>query len=68
MSATWTLVNPATGEPLGHWQQSVGLGLNGKTLGVLGLGSLGSRVARVGRAFEMDVIAWSQNLTAGRAA
>jgi phosphoglycerate dehydrogenase-like enzyme len=52
----------------GHWQQSVGLGLNGKTLGVLGLGTLGSRVARVGRAFEMDVIAWSQNLTAQRAA
>ena len=52
----------------GHWQQSVGLGINGKTLGVLGLGTLGSRVARVGRAFEMDVIAWSQNLTARRAA
>ncbi len=52
----------------GHWQQSVGLGLNGKTLGVLGLGNLGSRVARIGRAFEMDVIAWSQNLTAQRAA
>jgi phosphoglycerate dehydrogenase-like enzyme len=52
----------------GHWQQTVGLGLNGKTLGVLGLGTLGSRVARIGRAFEMDVIAWSQNLTAQRAA
>jgi phosphoglycerate dehydrogenase-like enzyme len=35
---------------------------------VLGLGSLGSRVARVGRAFEMQVLAWSQNLTAERAA
>jgi len=52
----------------GHWQVSVGLGLNGKTLGVLGLGTLGSRVARVGRAFEMTVLAWSQNLTAERAA
>ena len=52
----------------GKWQTSVGLGLNGKTLGVLGLGTLGSRVARVGRAFEMEVLAWSQNLTAGRAA
>ncbi|MDP2625887.1 MAG: D-2-hydroxyacid dehydrogenase family protein [Candidatus Rokubacteria bacterium] len=51
----------------GRWQTSVGLGLNGKTLGVLGLGSLGSRVARVGRAFEMQVLAWSQNLTAERA-
>ena len=52
----------------GRWQTSLGLGLNGKTLGVLGLGTLGSRVARVGRAFEMEVLAWSQNLTAERAA
>jgi phosphoglycerate dehydrogenase-like enzyme len=52
----------------GGWQVSVGVGLNGKTLGVLGLGTLGSRVARVGRAFEMEVLAWSQNLTAERAA
>jgi phosphoglycerate dehydrogenase-like enzyme len=52
----------------GRWQVSVGLGLNGKTLGVIGLGGLGSRVARIGRAFEMEVIAWSQNLTAARAA
>jgi len=52
----------------GRWQISVGEGLNGKTLGLLGLGTLGSRVAKVGRAFEMNVIAWSQNLTAERAA
>ncbi len=52
----------------GRWQISCGLGLNGKTLGVIGLGGLGSRVAKVGRAFEMDVIAWSQNLTEARAA
>jgi phosphoglycerate dehydrogenase-like enzyme len=51
----------------GRWQTTLGLGLNGKTLGVLGLGTLGSRVARVGRAFEMTVLAWSQNLTAARA-
>src|SRR4029077_18871158 len=51
----------------GRWQISGGLGLNGKTLGVVGLGGLGSRVAKIGRAFEMDVIAWSQNLTAARA-
>jgi len=50
----------------GRWQVSLGLGLNGKTLGVLGLGTLGSRVAKVGRAFEMTVLAWSQNLTAAR--
>ena len=52
----------------GRWQVSLGLGLNGKTLGVLGLGTLGSRVARVGGAFEMEVLAWSANLTAARAA
>ena len=52
----------------GRWQISLGLGLNGKTLGVLGLGTLGSRVAKVGLALEMKVLAWSQNLTAERAA
>ncbi|HTY81087.1 MAG TPA: D-2-hydroxyacid dehydrogenase family protein [Candidatus Bathyarchaeia archaeon] len=52
----------------GRWQVSLGVGLNGKTLGVLGLGTLGSRVAKVGRAFEMEVLAWSPNLTAARAA
>ncbi len=52
----------------GRWQVSLGLGLHGKTLGLMGLGRLGSEVARVGNAFQMDVIAWSQNLTAERAA
>jgi phosphoglycerate dehydrogenase-like enzyme len=52
----------------GRWQTTVGLGLNGKTFGVLGLGTLGSRAARVGSAFEMQVLAWSANLTAERAA
>ncbi|HSS66146.1 MAG TPA: D-2-hydroxyacid dehydrogenase family protein [Gammaproteobacteria bacterium] len=51
----------------GGWQLRVGTGLNGKTLGVLGLGKLGSKVARVGLAFDMKVIAWSQNLTEQRA-
>ncbi len=51
----------------GKWQTSLGLGLNGKTFGALGLGTLGSRAARVGKAFEMEVLAWSQNLTAERA-
>ena len=52
----------------GRWQTTLGLGLNGKTLGLLGLGRLGSQVARVGRAFGMAAIAWSRNLTAERAA
>jgi phosphoglycerate dehydrogenase-like enzyme len=52
----------------GRWQVALGVGLEGKTLGVLGLGNLGSRVARVGAAFGMRVVAWSPNLTAERAA
>jgi phosphoglycerate dehydrogenase-like enzyme len=51
----------------GGWQTTVGVGLNGKVLGILGLGKLGSEVGRVGRAFQMEVIAWSENLTAERA-
>lgn len=47
----------------GGWQTSVGCQLGGTVLGVLGLGRIGSRVARVGAAFGMDVIAWSTNLT-----
>jgi phosphoglycerate dehydrogenase-like enzyme len=52
----------------GQWQVSMGIGLHGKVLGVIGLGNLGSQVAMVGKAFQMPVIAWSQNLTAERAA
>ena len=46
----------------------MGEGLQGKTLGVIGLGRLGSQVARIGAAFGMNLLAWSQNLTAERAA
>lgn len=51
----------------GGWQLSVGGDLEGKTIGVLGLGRLGGRVAKVARAFGMNVIAWSQNLSRERA-
>ena len=47
----------------GGWQQTVGIDLRGKTLGVLGLGRIGSQVARVGNVFGMHLVAWSQNLT-----
>ena len=47
----------------GIWQKEVGVGLKGKTLGIIGLGNLGSQVAIYGNAFGMEVIAWSQNLT-----
>jgi phosphoglycerate dehydrogenase-like enzyme len=52
----------------GAWQTTLGVGLQGKTLAVLGLGRLGTQVARIGRAFGMHVIAWSPNLTPARAA
>jgi phosphoglycerate dehydrogenase-like enzyme len=52
----------------GGWQHTVGADLEGRTLGVVGLGRLGSRVAAVGQAFGMDVVAWSQNLQAEHAA
>jgi phosphoglycerate dehydrogenase-like enzyme len=51
----------------GGWQRTLGTQLAGKTLGLLGLGHIGSAVGVIGRAFRMNVIAWSQNLTAERA-
>ncbi|MFD8323054.1 D-2-hydroxyacid dehydrogenase family protein [Kitasatospora purpeofusca] len=52
----------------GPWQSTVGADLAGRRLGLLGLGKIGARVARVGLAFDMDVVAWSSNLTGERAA
>ncbi|MDB5364313.1 MAG: hydroxyacid dehydrogenase [Rhodospirillales bacterium] len=51
----------------GAWQSSVGADLAGRTLGLIGLGKIGARVAKVARAFDMNVVAWSQNLTDERA-
>ena len=48
----------------GKWQRSYGFALRGRTLGIVGLGRMGKRVAAYGKAFGMSVIAWSQNLTA----
>ncbi|WP_144150210.1 D-2-hydroxyacid dehydrogenase family protein [Paraburkholderia sp. BCC1885] len=72
---TWTLILGITrnlyGEAAslrsGNWQTGLGMDVNGKTLGVLGLGRIGEAVARIGVAFGMQVIAWSQNLTEERA-
>jgi phosphoglycerate dehydrogenase-like enzyme len=72
---TWALIlalarkipSEASAVRHGGWQVSVGEDLGGKTLGVLGLGRIGSRVAKIGQAFDMGVIAWSQNLTPDRA-
>lgn len=52
----------------GGWQRHVGRELSGRTLGILGLGRIGGAVARIGGAFGMKVIAWSENLTPERAA
>jgi phosphoglycerate dehydrogenase-like enzyme len=68
MAATRNLVAEANALRAGVWQQSLGGDLHGKTLAILGLGSIGQRVAQFGQVFGMRVIAWSENLTAERAA
>src|SRR5258706_1194842 len=62
------LVDEANSVRTGGWQVQVGEDLGGKTLALLGLGNIGSAMARIGRAFGMRIIAWSQNLTPERAA
>jgi phosphoglycerate dehydrogenase-like enzyme len=57
----------ATMRPGGGWQTTVGMDLEGKTLGLLGLGNLGAKVGRIGAAMGMKLIAWSQNLTPEKA-
>jgi phosphoglycerate dehydrogenase-like enzyme len=59
----WENARMKAGEP---WQLTLGMDIEGKTLGLLGLGKLGARAAGVGKAFGMKVIAWSQNLTPER--
>ena len=46
----------------GYWQSTIGLSLKGKILGLVGLGRVGSQVAKIGKAFGMEVMAWSENL------
>ncbi|MEU3622637.1 hydroxyacid dehydrogenase [Amycolatopsis coloradensis] len=72
---TWALILaaarnvPAESENMrdGGWQTTVGTILHGKTLGLLGLGRLGAGAAKIGQAFGMETIAWSQNLTREKA-
>lgn len=68
MGVTRNLVDEANSLRAGDWQIGIGSDLYGKTLGIVGLGSIGQKIARYGKAFDMKVIAWSENLTAERAA
>ncbi|BCO37116.1 hydroxyacid dehydrogenase [Mycobacterium heckeshornense] len=63
LAAARRIVDETLSVRAGGWQTSVGRQLGGAVLGVLGLGRVGTRVARVGAAFGMEVIAWSTNLT-----
>ncbi len=73
---TWALILAASRHVVaenlafrrGGWQQGIGVGLAGKTLGVLGLGRVGGAVAEIGALFGMKVITWSPNMTPERAA
>jgi phosphoglycerate dehydrogenase-like enzyme len=68
MAATRNLVVEANALRAGQWQQGLGGDLHDKTLAILGLGSIGKRVAQFGQVFGMRVIAWSENLTSDAAA
>ncbi|MFJ5295771.1 D-2-hydroxyacid dehydrogenase family protein [Pseudomonas sp. NPDC088368] len=68
MGVTRNIVDEANSLRAGNWQIGLGSDLYGKTLGIVGLGSIGQKIARYALAFDMKVIAWSENLTAERAA
>ncbi len=63
MASTRNLLAEANSLRAGHWQVGLGGDLHGKTLGILGLGSIGQKVAQFAQVFGMRVIAWSENLT-----
>lgn len=67
MASTRNLLAEANSVRAGHWQVGLGGDLYGKTLGILGLGSIGQKVAQFAQVFGMRVIAWSENLTPERA-
>ncbi|WP_448124094.1 D-2-hydroxyacid dehydrogenase family protein [Pseudomonas veronii] len=68
MASTRNLLAEANSLRAGHWQVDLGGDLHGQTLGILGLGSIGQKVAQFAQVFGMRVIAWSENLTPQRAA
>ena len=62
LASARNLIIEAASVRSGGWQRTIGDGIRGKVLGILGLGNIGSEVARIAGAFGMDVIAWSENL------
>lgn len=68
LAASRYVVDEVAAVRAGGWQTQVGQELHGRTLGVLGLGNIGRDVARIGRAFGMKIVAWSENLTPEAAA
>jgi phosphoglycerate dehydrogenase-like enzyme len=67
LASARNIVAEAAAVRSGGWQHTIGDDLSGKTLGLIGLGNIGSQVAKIGLAFGMRVLGWSQNLTAEKA-
>lgn len=67
MAAARNIVRENANFRSGKWQTTIGIDLEGKTLGIVGLGNIGSKMAGYARAFNMRVIAWSENLTKEKA-
>lgn len=68
MSAARHIPAESTGLKNGNWQTTVGSDLHGKTIGIVGLGNIGQKIAVIAKAFDMNIIAWSANLTTEKAA
>lgn len=67
MAAARNIAGECASVRAGGWQTSMGHELHGKALGILGLGNIGSQIARIGTAFGMEILAWSQHLTPAQA-
>jgi phosphoglycerate dehydrogenase-like enzyme len=67
MSVARNLSRESENFKTGKWQTTIGTDLSGKTIGIIGLGKIGSKIAAYANAFDMKVIAWSENLTAEKA-
>lgn len=68
MAAARHIVTENNNFKSGKWQSTIGIDLKGKTIGIVGMGRIGKKMAAYAKAFDMNIIAWSQNLTAEAAA